>query len=76
MSDQELAEVFADSDEENAAREPPAGLHPTHSAPRAGYLRSPSWTRTQAEPGREKKPPGTPELPADPFSPGEKPKKE
>lgn len=28
MSDQELAEVFADSDEENAAREPPAGKWP------------------------------------------------
>uniref|UniRef100_A0A8D0GMM0 Dysbindin domain-containing protein 1 n=1 Tax=Sphenodon punctatus TaxID=8508 RepID=A0A8D0GMM0_SPHPU len=54
MSDQELAEVFADSDEENLANESPAGLHP-HPMPRAGYLRSPSWTRTKAEQGREKK---------------------
>ncbi|XP_058011244.1 dysbindin domain-containing protein 1 isoform X4 [Ahaetulla prasina] len=75
MSDQELAEVFADSDEENAAREPPAGLHP-HSTPRAGYLRSPSWTRTKAEPGREKKHLSDPELQADPFLAVEKPKKE
>uniref|UniRef100_A0A7N4NFP0 Dysbindin domain-containing protein 1 n=1 Tax=Sarcophilus harrisii TaxID=9305 RepID=A0A7N4NFP0_SARHA len=54
MSDQELAEVFADSDDENAANESPAGLH-THPLPRAGYLRSPSWTRTKAEQNREKK---------------------
>ncbi|XP_075795918.1 dysbindin domain-containing protein 1 [Pelodiscus sinensis] len=54
MSDQELAEVFADSDDENVASESPAGLHP-HPIPRAGYLRSPSWTRTKAEQGREKK---------------------
>ncbi|KAM9183167.1 dysbindin domain-containing protein 1 isoform 2-T2 [Mergus octosetaceus] len=77
MSDQELAEVFADSDEENAAGESPsgdfesppsrcrphggaraepavpAGLHP-QAMPRAGYLRSPSWTRAR-EQGREKK---------------------
>ncbi|XP_001510785.3 dysbindin domain-containing protein 1 [Ornithorhynchus anatinus] len=54
MSDQELAEVFADSDDENAANESPAGLHP-HPIPRAGYLRSPSWTRAKAEQNREKK---------------------
>ncbi|XP_025940659.1 dysbindin domain-containing protein 1 [Apteryx rowi] len=54
MSDQELAEVFADSDEENAAGESPGGLHP-HGMPRAGYLRSPSWTRARGEQGREKK---------------------
>ncbi|XP_074865076.1 dysbindin domain-containing protein 1 [Carettochelys insculpta] len=53
MSDQELAEVFADSDDENTASESPAGLHPP-PVPRAGYLRSPSWTRTRAEQGREK----------------------
>nr|XP_047931114.1 dysbindin domain-containing protein 1 [Anser cygnoides] len=53
MSDQELAEVFADSDEENAAGESPSGLHP-QAMPRAGYLRSPSWTRAR-EQGREKK---------------------
>ncbi|XP_067392827.1 dysbindin domain-containing protein 1 [Emydura macquarii macquarii] len=54
MSDQELAEVFADSDDENTASESPAGLHP-QPIPRAGYLRSPSWTRTKAEQGQEKK---------------------
>ncbi|KAH0619720.1 hypothetical protein JD844_000658 [Phrynosoma platyrhinos] len=29
-------------------------LHP-HPNPRAGYMRSPSWTRTKGEQGREKK---------------------
>uniref|UniRef100_A0A8C3BU09 Dysbindin domain-containing protein 1 n=1 Tax=Cairina moschata TaxID=8855 RepID=A0A8C3BU09_CAIMO len=53
MSDQELAEVFADSDEENAAGDSPSGLHP-QAMPRAGYLRSPSWTRAR-EQGRDKK---------------------
>ncbi|XP_004437075.1 PREDICTED: dysbindin domain-containing protein 1 [Ceratotherium simum simum] len=53
MSDQELAEVFADSDDENLTSESPAGLHPL---PRAGCLRSPSWTRTRAEKNREKQP--------------------
>ncbi|XP_059569987.1 dysbindin domain-containing protein 1 isoform X1 [Alligator mississippiensis] len=53
MSDQELAEVFADSDDENVA-ESPGGLQP-HTLPRAGYLRSPSWTRSKAEQGRDKK---------------------
>ncbi|CAN2389415.1 neuron projection development [Pristimantis euphronides] len=51
MSDQELAEVFADSDDENP-HEPPPGLQ-LPLLPRAGYLRSPSWTRSRAE--REKK---------------------
>ncbi|KAF6077239.1 dysbindin domain containing 1 [Phyllostomus discolor] len=62
MSDQELAEVFADSDEENLAEnlagDSPAGLHPL---PRAGCLRSPSWARTRAEQNREKQPLGDPE---------------
>ncbi|XP_075694675.1 dysbindin domain-containing protein 1 isoform X2 [Rhinoderma darwinii] len=52
MSDQELAEVFADSDDENPHNEPPPGLQ-LPLLPRAGYLRSPSWTRSRAE--REKK---------------------
>ncbi|KAM9302438.1 dysbindin domain-containing protein 1 [Gastrophryne carolinensis] len=53
MSDQELAEVFADSDDENPHNtEPPPGLQ-LPPLPRAGYLRSPSWTRSRAE--REKK---------------------
>ncbi|XP_052023025.1 dysbindin domain-containing protein 1 isoform X1 [Apodemus sylvaticus] len=58
MSDQELAEVFADSDDENLATECPAGLHPLS---RASCLRSPSWTKTRAEQNREKQPPGDPE---------------
>lgn len=58
MSDQELAEVFADSDDEQLTSESPAGLHPL---PRAGCLRSPSWTRTRAEQNREKQPLGDPE---------------
>uniref|UniRef100_A0A3P8T7Y5 Dysbindin domain-containing protein 1 n=1 Tax=Amphiprion percula TaxID=161767 RepID=A0A3P8T7Y5_AMPPE len=54
MSDQELAEVFADSDEENH-NESPAGSHQP-VLPRGGYMRSPSWTRcSKAEPPRERK---------------------
>uniref|UniRef100_A0A452EPG6 Dysbindin domain-containing protein 1 n=1 Tax=Capra hircus TaxID=9925 RepID=A0A452EPG6_CAPHI len=58
MSDQELAEVFADSDDENMASDSHAGLHPL---PRASCLRSPSWTRTRAEQNREKQSFGDPE---------------
>nr|BAC25799.1 unnamed protein product [Mus musculus] len=58
MSDQELAEVFADSDDENLATESPAGLHPLS---RASCLRSPSWTKTRAEQNREKTAPSDPE---------------
>ncbi|XP_041661027.1 dysbindin domain-containing protein 1 isoform X2 [Cheilinus undulatus] len=54
MSDQELAEVFADSDEENH-NESPAGSHQP-VMPRGGYMRSPSWTRcSKVEPPRERK---------------------
>ncbi|KAM4593634.1 dysbindin domain-containing protein 1 [Odontesthes bonariensis] len=54
MSDQELAEVFADSDDENH-NESPAGPHQP-ALPRAGYMRSPSWTRcSKVEPPRERK---------------------
>ncbi|XP_077306593.1 dysbindin domain-containing protein 1 [Lithobates pipiens] len=53
MSDQELAEVFADSDDENPHNEPPPPGLQLPPLPRAGYLRSPSWTRSRAE--REKK---------------------
>ncbi|XP_076989465.1 dysbindin domain-containing protein 1 [Tamandua tetradactyla] len=76
MSDQELAEVFADSDDENLASESPAGLHPL---PRAGCLRSPSWTRARAAQRREKLPLAEPERPALPVdtSPAmERPKEE
>ncbi|NXX96843.1 DBND1 protein, partial [Centropus bengalensis] len=75
MSDQELAEVFADSDEENAAGESHGGLQP-QVMPRAGYLRSPSWTRAR-EQGREKKHLSDPELPPGPpdaFLPTERPR--
>ncbi|KAF7244658.1 Dysbindin domain-containing protein 1 [Varanus komodoensis] len=80
MSDQELAEVFADSDDENACNESSAGLHPhPHPNARAGYLRSPSWTRTKAEQGREKKHLSDSELQAskaEMFLSMEKPKEE
>ncbi|XP_061863349.1 dysbindin domain-containing protein 1 isoform X2 [Colius striatus] len=75
MSDQELAEVFADSDEETAAGESPSGLQP-QAVPRAGYLRSPSWTRAR-EQARDKKHLSDPELPPGPpdaFLPAERPR--
>ncbi|NWR56174.1 DBND1 protein, partial [Bucorvus abyssinicus] len=75
MSDQELAEVFADSDDENAPGEGPGGLQP-QAVPRAGYLRSPSWTRAR-EQGRDKKHLSDPELPPAPpdaFLPAERPR--
>uniref|UniRef100_A0A672K4E1 Dysbindin domain-containing protein 1 n=1 Tax=Sinocyclocheilus grahami TaxID=75366 RepID=A0A672K4E1_SINGR len=50
MSDQELGEVFADSDEENHIESP--AIHPADRQqpplprfPHSGYVRSPSWTR-------------------------------
>ncbi|XP_065147414.1 dysbindin domain-containing protein 1 isoform X1 [Paramisgurnus dabryanus] len=50
MSDQELGEVFADSDDENHTESP--AIHPTDRQqpplprfPHSGYVRSPSWTR-------------------------------
>ncbi|KAL2088510.1 hypothetical protein ACEWY4_015409 [Coilia grayii] len=60
MSDQELAEVFADSDEENHNESPGSQHHPhPHPHPhlhRGGYMRSPSWTRcSKGEPARDKK---------------------
>ncbi|XP_003481819.3 dysbindin domain-containing protein 1 [Sus scrofa] len=76
MSDQELAEVFADSDDENLTSDSPTGLHPL---PRAGCLRSPSWTRTRAEQKREKQPLGDPERQpavADTFLTVERPKED
>ncbi|XP_068598121.1 dysbindin domain-containing protein 1 [Brachionichthys hirsutus] len=54
MSDQELAEVFVDSDEENHNESPAGSYQPV--LPRGGYMRSPSWTRcSKAEPPRERK---------------------
>ncbi|NXL61629.1 DBND1 protein, partial [Chordeiles acutipennis] len=60
MSDQELAEVFADSDEENVPGDSPGGR-----PPRAGYLRSPSWTRVREKQhlGDPQPPPGPPDTP-------------
>ncbi|XP_007887522.1 dysbindin domain-containing protein 1 [Callorhinchus milii] len=58
MSDQELAEVFADSDEENPPHDSPPDLNQplTHlTIPRGAHLKSPSWTRAKGELGREKK---------------------
>ncbi|XP_064016241.1 dysbindin domain-containing protein 1 isoform X1 [Pogoniulus pusillus] len=75
MSDQELAEVFADSDEENTTGEVPSGLQ-APAVPRAGYLRSPSWTRAR-EQNRDKKHLSDTELPPGPpdtFLPTERPR--
>ncbi|XP_006641205.1 dysbindin domain-containing protein 1 [Lepisosteus oculatus] len=70
MSDQELAEVFADSDEENQ-NEPPASHQPP--LPRCGYLRSPSWTRGKGEQPRERKNPSDSEN-TEPFLKMDRPK--
>ncbi|KAK7913037.1 hypothetical protein WMY93_013248 [Mugilogobius chulae] len=54
MSDQELAEVFVDSDEENH-NESSAGSHQS-VLQKTGYMRSPSWTRcNKADTHRERK---------------------
>ncbi|KAA0724158.1 Dysbindin domain-containing protein 1 [Triplophysa tibetana] len=46
MSDQELGEVFADSDEENHIESPANRQQPPLPRfPHSGYVRSPSWTR-------------------------------
>ncbi|XP_076860723.1 dysbindin domain-containing protein 1 [Brachyhypopomus gauderio] len=46
MSDQELGEVFADSDEENHNESLANHQHPPLPRfPHGGYVRSPSWTR-------------------------------
>ncbi|XP_075996455.1 dysbindin domain-containing protein 1 [Genypterus blacodes] len=72
MSDQELAEVFVDSDEENHS-ESPAGPHQP-APPRGGYMRSPSWTRcSRAEPPRERKHHSDSDA-AEPFMKLERPK--
>ncbi|MBN3309876.1 DBND1 protein, partial [Amia calva] len=71
MSDQELAEVFADSDEENQ-NESPASLHQP-PLPRGGYMRSLSWTRCKGEQGRDRKHPSESEK-TEPFLKMERPK--
>ncbi|XP_066540444.1 dysbindin domain-containing protein 1-like isoform X3 [Hoplias malabaricus] len=56
MSDQELAEVFADSDEENHNESPASHHHHPPPLHRGGYMRSPSWTRcSKSEPARDRK---------------------
>ncbi|XP_062402888.1 dysbindin domain-containing protein 1 [Sardina pilchardus] len=57
MSDQELGEVFADSDEENHNESPANPQHPPLVRfPHAGYVRSPSWTRSgRAEQPKDRK---------------------
>uniref|UniRef100_A0AAR2KWL1 Dysbindin domain-containing protein 1 n=1 Tax=Pygocentrus nattereri TaxID=42514 RepID=A0AAR2KWL1_PYGNA len=56
MSDQELAEVFADSDEENCNESPASHHHHPPPLHRGGYMRSPSWTRcSKGEPTRDRK---------------------
>ncbi|XP_055776960.1 dysbindin domain-containing protein 1-like isoform X4 [Salvelinus fontinalis] len=73
MSDQELAEVFADSDEENH-NESPAG-HQQPPLPRGGYMRSPSWTRcSKSEPRRERKHHSDSDTTAEPLMKLERPK--
>ncbi|CAL1604013.1 unnamed protein product [Knipowitschia caucasica] len=53
MSDQELAEVFVDSDEENHNESSAGSQQPVL---KTGYMRSPSWTRcNKAETQRERK---------------------
>nr|XP_057944731.1 dysbindin domain-containing protein 1 [Doryrhamphus excisus]XP_057944732.1 dysbindin domain-containing protein 1 [Doryrhamphus excisus] len=54
MSDQELAEVFVDSDEENHNECPPGSQQAVLA--KGGYMRSPSWTRcSKVEHPRERK---------------------
>ncbi|KPP68217.1 dysbindin domain-containing protein 1-like [Scleropages formosus] len=54
MSDQELTEVFVDSDEEHHNELAASHHHPPQ--PRGGYLRSPSWSRcSRGDAGRERK---------------------
>ncbi|XP_030622714.1 dysbindin domain-containing protein 1 [Chanos chanos] len=57
MSDQELGEVFADSDEENHNGSPAnQQKHPLPRFPHSGYVRSPSWTRgAKGEQPRDRK---------------------
>ncbi|XP_023646138.1 dysbindin domain-containing protein 1 [Paramormyrops kingsleyae] len=86
MSDQELAEVFADSDEENHNdslagqhhhhhhhhQQPP--LPPLPPLTRGGYTRSPSWTRcSRGEQPRDRKHHSDSEN-TDPFLKMERPK--
>ncbi|XP_061078830.1 dysbindin domain-containing protein 1 [Conger conger] len=73
MSDQELAEVFADSDEENQNESPASHHQPP--LPRGGYMRSPSWTRcSKAETVRERKHHSDSDATTEPYLKMERPK--
>ncbi|NXW48401.1 DBND1 protein, partial [Nyctiprogne leucopyga] len=69
MSDQELAEVFADSDEENVPGDSSGGR-----PPRAGYLRSPSWTRVREKQHLGEREPQPPPGPPDTLRPTDRPR--
>ncbi|XP_067905356.1 dysbindin domain-containing protein 1 isoform X2 [Heterodontus francisci] len=66
MSDQELAEVFADSDDENPPHDSSTELHQPLMYPiisHGTHLKSPSWTRAKSEQGRDRKHPSDPDVP-------------
>ncbi|XP_078400591.1 dysbindin domain-containing protein 1 [Cetorhinus maximus] len=66
MSDQELAEVFADSDDENPPYDSSTELNQPLMYPiisRGTHLKSPSWTRAKNEQSRERKHPSDPDVP-------------
>ncbi|XP_077420143.1 dysbindin domain-containing protein 1 [Vanacampus margaritifer] len=73
MSDQELAEVFVDSDEENHNECPPGSQQAVLG--KGGYMRSPSWTRcSRVELPRERKHHSDSDTIAEPFMKLERPK--
>ncbi|XP_057695696.1 dysbindin domain-containing protein 1 [Corythoichthys intestinalis] len=73
MSDQELAEVFADSDEENHNECPPGSQQAV--LVKGGYMRSPSWTRcSKVELPRERKHHSDSDTTAEPLMKLERPK--
>ncbi|XP_038662394.1 dysbindin domain-containing protein 1 isoform X2 [Scyliorhinus canicula] len=66
MSDQELAEVFADSDDENPLHDSCTELNQPLMYPIIScgtHLKSPSWTRAKSEQSRERKHPSDPDVP-------------
>ncbi|XP_078066837.1 dysbindin domain-containing protein 1 [Mustelus asterias] len=66
MSDQELAEVFADSDDENPPHESSTELNQPLMYPIIScgtHLKSPSWTRAKTEQSRARKHPSDPDVP-------------
>ncbi|GCC27709.1 dysbindin domain-containing protein 1 [Chiloscyllium punctatum] len=66
MSDQELAEVFADSDDENPSRDSSTELNQPLMYPIIScgtHLKSPSWTRAKSEQSKDRKHPSDPDVP-------------